>query len=111
MTLAIIQALLVKASGEVYALPVIHTIETLELEKSEIKTIQDKRVIVLREEVIPVMNLAELLGREASDVETVELVIAEVRDKKIALEVEKVMGQQEVAIKSLGDFLKYAKMC
>jgi two-component system chemotaxis sensor kinase CheA len=100
---------LVKSSGGTYAIPVIHTVETLEMETTEIKTIQDKRVIVLREEVIPVFNLAELLGKKREDDGLVEIVIVDVRDKKIALEIQKVIGQQEVAIKSLGEFLKFTK--
>lgn len=109
LTLAIIQALLVKAAGNIYALPVIHTIETLELSQKDIKLIQGKRVIVVRDQVIAVFSLAELLKKKREEKETIEIVIMEVRDKKIALEVDSVVGQQEIAIKSLGDFLKYAK--
>ncbi len=109
VTLAIIQALLVKCGSEIYSIPVIHTTETIEIEKKDIKRIQEKRVIVLREEVIPVYALTELLGKPAPDNDFPSLVIADVRDKKVALEVDKVIGQQEIAIKSMGDFLKSAK--
>jgi len=109
VTLAIIQALLVKCGKDTYAIPVIHTTETIEIEKKDIKRIQEKRVIVLREEVIPVYALTELLGKPAPDNEFPSLVIADVRDKKVALEVDRVIGQQEIAIKSMGDFLKSAK--
>ncbi|HDT15019.1 MAG TPA: hypothetical protein ENN55_02300 [Firmicutes bacterium] len=104
-----IQALLVKTGDDIYAMPVIHTIETLEAGAGEIKTVQGNRVIVLRDEVIPVFSLAELLNKEFKQTETAELVLAEVRDKKVAIQVDKVLGQQEVAIKSLGEFLKFAK--
>jgi two-component system chemotaxis sensor kinase CheA len=110
LTLAIIQALLVKSSGATYAIPVVHTIETVELPSSELKVIQAKRVIILRDEVVPVLSLAELLDKPAeSGKEIVNLVIIEARDKKVALEVDYVIGQQEIAIKSLGEFLKYAR--
>ena len=109
LTLAIIQALLVTANENIYALPVIHTSETLEIEKDEIKVIQNKRVIILREEVIHVVSLSELLGKPRKEKDIIDVVIVEARDKKVALEVEKVLGQQEVAIKSLGEFLKFAK--
>jgi len=109
LTLAIIQALLVKTSQNIYALPVIYTLEILELNTKSIKLIQGKRVIVLRDEVIAVFSLAELLKKKREEKEVVQLVIVEVRDKKIALEVDEVIGQQEIAIKSLGEFLKYAK--
>ncbi len=109
LTLAIIQALLVKAAQNIYALPVIHTLETLELNTKSVKLIQGKRVIVLRDEVIAVFSLAELLKKKSEEKEVIQIVIVEVRDKKIALEVDEVLGQQEIAIKSLGEFLKYAK--
>jgi two-component system chemotaxis sensor kinase CheA len=109
LTLAIIQALLIKSNSNIYALPVIHTTETLEIPANEIKMIQDKRVIILRSEVIPVISLAELLKKERKEKEIINIVIVEVRDKKIALEIDEVMGQQEIAIKSLGEFLRYAR--
>jgi len=110
LTLAIIQALLVKSSGATYAIPVVHTIETVELPSSELKVIQAKRVIILRDEVVSVLSLAELLDKPAGPgKDIINLVIIEARDKKVALEVESVIGQQEIAIKSLGQFLKYAR--
>ena len=109
LTLAIIQSLLVKTGKAIYALPVIHTTETLEIKSTDVKMIQKKRVIILRGEVIPVVSLAELLGKKREEPELINLVIVEARDKRIALEVDQVLGQQEVAIKSLGEFLKYAK--
>ncbi|MCE5301208.1 MAG: chemotaxis protein CheW, partial [Spirochaetia bacterium] len=109
LTLAIIQALLVKASDGTYAIPVIHTIETVELPAVELRELQGKKIVVLRDEVVPVLNLSVLLGKGRRAGDILNLVIIEARDKKVALEVDGVLGQQEIAIKSLGDFLKYAK--
>jgi two-component system, chemotaxis family, sensor kinase CheA len=110
LTLAIIQALLVRSADATYAIPVIHTIETVELPSKDIKGIQSKRVIIMRGEVVPVLSLAELIGKARAELkETANMVIIEARDRKIALEVDAVLGQQEIAIKSLGEFLKYAK--
>jgi two-component system chemotaxis sensor kinase CheA len=109
LTLAIVQALLVKAGKEIYSIPVIHTVETFESFEKDYRYIQDRKVIILREEVIPVYSLMELLGKKRVEAEMHELVIVDVRDKKAAIEVDRVIGQQEVAIKSLGEFLKFAK--
>lgn len=109
LTLAIVQALLVKAGKETYSIPVIHTVETFESFEKEYRYIQNRKVIILREEVIPVYSLMELLGKKRVEAEVHELVIVDVRDKKAAIEVDRVIGQQEVAIKSLGEFLKFAK--
>jgi two-component system chemotaxis sensor kinase CheA len=110
LTLAIVQALLIKAGKSTFALPVIHTTEILEINRSELRKIQKKDVIILRGEVIQVVSLLELLHRKKSEEkEIMNLVIVESRDKRIAIEVDEVIGQQEIAIKSLGDFSKYAK--
>ena len=110
LTLAIIQALLVKSANATYAIPVIHTIETVEIPSAEIKDIQSRRVIILRGEVVPVLSLSELIGKgKQQETELVNMVIIEARDKKIALTIDAVLGQQEIAIKSLGEFLKFAK--
>ncbi len=110
LTLAIVQALLIKLGKSTFALPVIHTTEILEISRTELKKIQKKDVIILRGEVIQIVPLAELLRRKKSEEkEIMNLVIVESRDKRIAIEVDQVLGQQEVAIKSLGDFSKYAK--
>ncbi|MCX7698416.1 MAG: chemotaxis protein CheA [Candidatus Goldbacteria bacterium] len=110
LTLAIIQALLIKVGRSIFALPVIHTTEILELKRSELKKIQKKDVIILRGEVIQVVKLYELLHKKRTEEkEIMNLVIVESRDNRIAIEVDEVIGQQEIAIKSLGEFSKYAK--
>jgi two-component system chemotaxis sensor kinase CheA len=64
----------------------------------------------LRDEVVQVLSLSELLAKPPMpETDIVNLVIIEARDKKIALQVDSVLGQQEIAIKSLGEFLKYAR--
>ncbi|MCX8094401.1 MAG: chemotaxis protein CheA [Candidatus Goldbacteria bacterium] len=110
LTLAIVQALLIKVGRSTFALPVIHTTEILELKRFELKKIQKKDVIILRGEVIQVVPLCELLHKKRTEEkEIMNLVIVESRDKRIAIEVDEVIGQQEIAIKSLGEFSKYAK--
>lgn len=110
LTLAIVQALLIKVGKSTFALPVIHTTEILEINRAELKKIQKKDVIILRGEVIQVVSLSELLHRKKSEEkEFLNIVVVESRDKRIAIEVDEVLGQQEIAIKSLGDFSKYAK--
>lgn len=110
LTLAIVQALLIKLGKSTFALPVIHTTEILEINRAELKKIQKKDVIILRGEVIQVIHLSGLLHKKKSEEkEIMNLVIVESRDKRIAIEVDEVLGQQEIAIKSLGEFSKYAK--
>ncbi|MBP7791582.1 MAG: chemotaxis protein CheA [Candidatus Goldbacteria bacterium] len=110
LTLAIIQSLLIKSGKSTFALPVTHVAEILEINRAELKKIQKKDVIILRGEIIQVVPLCELLHRKKTEEkEIMNLVVVESRDKRIAIEVDEVLCQQEIAIKSLGDFSKYAK--
>jgi two-component system chemotaxis sensor kinase CheA len=110
LTLAIVQSLLIKSGKSTFALPVTHVAEILEINRTELKKIQKKDVIILRGEIIQVIPLVELLHRKKTEEkEIMNLVVVESRDKRIAIEVDEVLCQQEIAIKSLGDFSKYAK--
>ena len=110
LTLAIIKALLVRCSGEVFAIPVVNIIETLDVPLVERKNVQQQRAIILRDDVIPYYPLTELLELEGgpskgeNPLETI--LIAEVGESRVGLQVEEVLGQQEVAIKPLDPLLK-----
>lgn len=110
LTLAIIKALLVRCAGEVFAIPVVNIIETLDITLSDKKKVQQQQALILREDVIPYYPLAELLEMEGDfrkenfPLETV--LIAEVGESRVGLRVDEVIGQQEVAIKPLDPLLK-----
>lgn len=111
LTLAIIKALLVRCNTEVFAIPVVNIIETVDVTPSEKRMIQQQEAIMLREDLIPLYPLQELLElpqstehHDGSGLETV--LIAEVGDSRVALRVDEVMGQQEIAIKPLDRLLK-----
>jgi two-component system, chemotaxis family, sensor kinase CheA len=110
LTLAIIKALLVRCGSEIFAIPVVNIIETVDVLPEEKKRIQQQETITLRDEVIPVYELQELLELEgvspsvSSALETV--LIAEVGDSRVGIRVDEIIGQQEIAIKSLDRLLK-----
>jgi len=110
LTLAIIRTLMVKAGKEVYAIPIEAIRENLFVEPQEIRTIQQGKVITLREEVLPLNCLKEGLGMgffEEQDVYPV--VVVQAGDKKVGFMVDELMGQQEVVIKSLSNFINDIK--
>ncbi len=113
LTLAIIKALLVVADGETYAIPIQAVRENLQITKSQIKTVQQHNVIVLRNEVLPLYDLAECLGFKPLEVEDEEtslsVIVMETRGQKAAFIVEDLIGQQEIVIKSLGDLIGEVK--
>ena len=110
LTLAIIKALLVKCNQETFAIPVVNVLETVDVPHLEIRLIQQQETLLLRGEVIPLYQLQELLEMAAppasrdSDLETV--LIVEVGESKVGIKIDSVIGQQEIAIKSLDRLLK-----
>ena len=110
LTLAIIKALLVKCNQEIFAIPVVNIIETLDVFPGEKKLIQQQETIILRGDVIPLYPLQELLdlpipaANIVTGLETV--LVVEVGESRVGLRVDEVIGQQEIAIKSLDRILK-----
>lgn len=104
LTLAIIEALLVKLKQEIYAIPLANIVETIDVMQKDIKVVQNEHVIVLRGEVVPIVNLAKLLEvPEYNQIkENNTVVIVKIGGKKIGLIVDFLIGQQEIVIKSLG---------
>ena len=112
LTLAIIQSLMVIVGGEKYAIP-LGTIQTLEsIAPSEVKYVQQKEVINLRGDVIPIIRLNEVLGCESTKGKDEELVVVIVKkgDRMAGLVIDELTGQQEIVIKSLGKYIGKTKV-
>ena len=112
LTLAIIQALMVKLGDEQYAIS-LGSIETLEdITKDDIKYVNSKEVIHLRDKVIPIIRLGKLLDVESSneDSENMTVVIVRKGDKRAGIVVDSLIGQMEIVIKSLGSYINVNKM-
>lgn len=107
LTLAIIQALMVEVGNEKYAIS-LGSIQTIEdVEKTEIKYVHQKEVINLRGSVIPIIRLHEVLDIETADEEadTLTVVIIKKGDRQAGLLIDRLIGQQEIVIKSLGKYI------
>ena len=112
LTLAIIQALMVKLGDEKYAIS-LGSIETIEdIAISEIKYVHAKEVIHLRGSVIPLIRLREILDvpGEPEESDTIVVVIVRKGDKLAGLVVDSLIGQMEIVIKSLGKYISINKM-
>ena len=107
LTLAIIQSLMVEVGTEKYAISLgnIQTIEDVPV--TDIKFVQSKEVINLRGTVIPLVRLDSILDIEPSEeeVESLTAVIVKKGDKQAGLIVDRLIGQQEIVIKSLGKYI------
>ncbi len=107
LTLAIIQALLVEVGEEIYAVPLSSVLETLLVDRTDIKTVGGLPMVQLRGNTLPLISLQEKFDLPAPETasEEVFVVVVGFGDKALGLIVDELRGQQEVVIKSLGDFL------
>ncbi|RNC29571.1 MAG: Chemotaxis protein CheA [Candidatus Dichloromethanomonas elyunquensis] len=107
LTLAIIQALLVEVGKEIYAVPLSSVIETLLVQTSEIKTVGGLPMVQLRGNTLPLISLKEKFDLHDSDKtqDEVFVVVVGLGDKVIGLVVDELQGQQEIVIKTLGEYL------
>lgn len=117
LTLAIIQALMVEVSGEKYALPLNSIVTVEEILPEDIRYVHTKEVINLRGSVIPLVRLNEVLDIDPieKDEDAIEdegeiVVIVKKGDKQAGLVIDKLLGQQEIVIKSLGKYIHVPKM-
>lgn len=112
LTLAIIQALMVDIGNEKYAIS-LGSIQTIEdISPADVKLVQAKEVIQLRDLVIPLVRLNEILDIESKKNPEDNLVVVIVKkgDKLAGLVVDELIGQQEIVIKSLGKYISKCKI-
>ncbi len=111
LTLAIIQTLMVVVGGEKYAISLgsIETIETIP--EKDIKFVENKEVINLRGQVLPLIRLNKIIDIESNSPEDGNLTVVIVKkgDKMAGIVVDELRGQQEIVIKSLGKYIKQVK--
>lgn len=112
LTLAIIQALMVEIGEEKYAIA-LGSIQTIEdIPPEDVKLVQAKEVIQLRDLVIPLIRLNEILDVPSKKNPEDNLVVVVVKkgDKMAGLVVDELIGQQEIVIKSLGKYISKCKI-
>ena len=114
LTLAIIDALVVRHGGNRYILPLFTVREILKPGGQTIHTVEGRNeVALLRDRVVPVLRMEMLLGERVLSLrdgrprttEESVLVVVEAGARRVALAVDEVVGKQEVVIKSLGDWM------
>lgn len=113
LTLAIIQALLVKVQEEIYAIPLGSIDSTINITPDDIKTVQNKEVILLRGQIIPIIRLNNLLNvpqTQEKENEDIFIVVVHLGDRKAGIVVDNLIGQQEIVIKTLGKLLAGLKV-
>ena len=112
LTLAIIQALMVEVGKEKYAIPLGNINGIEDLKKEEICFVQSKEVIHLRGSVIPILRLDEILDIEEPERDSDSLIVVVMKkgEQQVGLIIDKLLGQQETVIKSLGRHITNNKL-
>ena len=101
LTLAILDGMSVSVSGETYILPLSHISHSVQPLATDIKTVNGARVVLVRDEYIPIISLAELFNLPAPTEGTGILVVLEMDNMRTALLVDELLGQLQVVLKSL----------
>ena len=108
LTLAIIQALLVGVQEETYAIPLASVLETVRISTDEVYTVEGKSVMRLRDEVLSLVHISDIfeVDRVIDGGEHAYVVVLGLGAQKLGLIVDTLVGQEEIVIKSLGEYLK-----
>ncbi|MHB1680729.1 MAG: chemotaxis protein CheA [bacterium] len=116
LTVAIIQTLIIGIEDEIFAIPLNSVVETLRISESSIQTIDNHEVINLRKSVLSLLRLSEEFSIESASGSVsagktkvlsnkeVYVVVVALAEKRIGIVVDTLYGQEEVVIKSLGDY-------
>jgi two-component system chemotaxis sensor kinase CheA len=106
ITLAIIQALIIRAAGRTFAVPLNSVLESLRVTQADVKTIERREVMSLRGQTLPLARLEKLFRLERGDLEGVPnkqfVVVVGLAQHRIGLLVDELHGQEDIVIKSLG---------
>ena len=110
LTIAIIQALMVEVEQSIFAIPLSTVIEAVRISRSDIKTINGREVLHLRDRVLPLIRLAQEFEIPTnSERERFYVVVAALGDRRVGVVVDELRSQEEVVIKSIWDYLETVK--
>ncbi|MBI1807129.1 MAG: chemotaxis protein CheA [Ignavibacteria bacterium] len=107
LTLAVIQGLLVKAGEEIFSIPIGSVLEVVRVEANEIDTIDGREVYRLRNMILPLAQISQVLGVNVNGTEPQwrYIVVTGLADQRLGIVVDSLLGQKELVIRSLGRYL------
>ncbi len=106
LTLAIIQSLLVQVGEEIYAIPLVSVVEAVKINTDEIQHVEGQEIIILRDSVLPLVELSRVFDIPTERREkSIYVVVLSIGERRFGLIVDRLIGQEEIVIKSLGNYL------
>ena len=108
ITLVIIKALVVRVGTEVYAIPLNSVSESLMIQSTDVRTVERREVTRLRDHTLALQRIRDVFGLSPSESreDRLYVIVVGLAEKRIGLVVDAIEGQQEIVIKSLGEFLR-----
>lgn len=101
LTVAIMPAMMVEVSKEIYAIPLTNILEIVRPDPAAISTIGESPVMRLRDRVLPLIRAHDLIGAAGAGEPAPFTVVLSMADKRVGLMVTRLIGQQEIVIKPL----------
>ncbi|WP_337865708.1 chemotaxis protein CheA [Ignavibacterium sp.] len=108
LTLAIISGMVVKVDSEQFVIPLNSVVEVIRVHLENIYTINNKPVIKLRDRIIPLVSLREVVlnqNNKSSENIWQYVVIVGIAERVVGIEADELLGQKEIVIKSLGSYI------
>lgn len=106
ITLAIIKALIVQVGEMMFAIPLTAISETIAIEQKDLQTVERREVFYLRGEMLPIMGVGHIFQIETKQNDMTFAVVVGFGRRKLGILVDEIIGQQEIVIKSLGEYFK-----
>jgi len=107
LTLSIIAVMLVEIGKEKYAIPLTSIVENIIFNKKDIQYAHNQPVLHFRDRVVPLLYLDKIFQvKDVEETDELSAVIIQKGDKWAGFVVSSFLGQQEVVLKSLGEYLK-----
>ncbi len=106
LTLAIISALMVEVSGEQYAIPLASVVESIRVREEDIHLVNNREITNARDRILPLARLSELFGlSHTKNAKSPYVVIVQSSTGQMGIIVNSLLGQQEIVIKALDDYV------
>ncbi|MDE5415538.1 chemotaxis protein CheW [Alkalihalobacterium chitinilyticum] len=112
LTLAIIRSLLIELGKRIFAIPLVNVLEIIRLNPEEVQTVKDKEVAIVRGSVLPLVRMDQKLGirqektdNQLNETKRIFVIVVGIADKRIGIIADRTLGNQEIVIKSLGQYI------
>ena len=107
LTLAIIDGLLVSVAGDFFVIPLSHIEECVELTRQDLRDSHGRHTVTVRGELVPYVQLRERFKAHGQPMDIEQVVIIKVGKSRLGLVVDRVIGNHQTVIKSLGPMFKH----